>query len=220
MVYLSELTVDPLRARNLQLLGDTYEMHRWIWRAFPDAEQGGAGRVLYRVERERRPVRILVQSDREPDWRACEDLLEGVRGPREFCPDFKKDSVLRFRLRANPIVKKNGKRLGLKQPQEQLEWLERKGVAHGFEVVPLPRDWFDPFAGEPEPRAEVRIVPLNHLVGNKRFEQQEFRIEHLAVDFDGVLRVTDPDRFSVAIRSGVGAAKGLGFGLLSVSLLK
>jgi CRISPR system Cascade subunit CasE len=38
-----------------------------------------------------------------------------------------------------------------------------------------------------------------------------------AVRFDGVLVVTDLDRFSTALPAGIGSAKGFGFGLLSLA---
>ena len=39
----------------------------------------------------------------------------------------------------------------------------------------------------------------------------------LAVRFDGVLQVTDPDQLVEAVRHGIGSAKGFGFGLLSLA---
>jgi CRISPR system Cascade subunit CasE len=39
------------------------------------------------------------------------------------------------------------------------------------------------------------------------------------VEFDGVLKVTDSEAFGRALSSGIGPAKGFGFGLLSVAHL-
>ena len=38
-----------------------------------------------------------------------------------------------------------------------------------------------------------------------------------SVQFDGLLRVTDPDRLRETVRKGIGSGKGLGFGLLSLA---
>ena len=38
--------------------------------------------------------------------------------------------------------------------------------------------------------------------------------------FDGVLEVNDPDIFIKSIESGIGSAKGFGFGLLSIAPVK
>jgi CRISPR system Cascade subunit CasE len=40
---------------------------------------------------------------------------------------------------------------------------------------------------------------------------------HTGVDFDGVLRVTDPALFTQSLAAGIGAGKAWGFGLLSVA---
>jgi CRISPR system Cascade subunit CasE len=43
------------------------------------------------------------------------------------------------------------------------------------------------------------------------------KMTHLAVQFDGVLEVTDPAKFLETVRQGIGSAKGFGFGLLSLA---
>ena len=52
-------------------------------------------------------------------------------------------------------------------------------------------------------------------------EIQEANKKHethfLAVQFDGVLQVTDPDKLVAAVETGIGSAKGFGFGLLSLA---
>ena len=44
------------------------------------------------------------------------------------------------------------------------------------------------------------------------------RLAHLAVRYEGLLQVGDPERLLQAVRGGIGSAKGLGFGLLSLAL--
>jgi CRISPR system Cascade subunit CasE len=39
----------------------------------------------------------------------------------------------------------------------------------------------------------------------------------LAVRFEGVLEVTDPDQLLQTVSEGIGSAKGFGFGLLSLA---
>jgi CRISPR system Cascade subunit CasE len=238
MVYLSELKLDPRRPGVLKLLGDTYMLHQALARAFPDREEGGMGRILFRVEAGSGPARILVQSDKEPDWSRLEFPVCAC-GPKELhfrLPDgrpvLSSGQLLRFRLRANPTVKRRfgadsknpgHRRVGLHTAAEQCAWLERKGCEHGFELVPVPQgnDWYDPFLDADEssqPRAyrkEVQISSLGKLPGIK--PGAAGRIQHFAVDFNGVLRVTDPEKFVEALEGGIGSAKGFGFGLLSVA---
>jgi CRISPR system Cascade subunit CasE len=39
----------------------------------------------------------------------------------------------------------------------------------------------------------------------------------LAIQFEGLLQVTDPDRLQHTVQQGIGSGKGLGFGLLSLA---
>jgi CRISPR system Cascade subunit CasE len=43
------------------------------------------------------------------------------------------------------------------------------------------------------------------------------KITHFGVRFDGLLRVEDPERLKIGLSSGIGSAKGFGFGLLSLA---
>src|SRR5262249_1905843 len=116
---------------------------------------------------------------------------------------------LRFRLHANPTVRKweyrqerkgrtEGKRIGLYTEEMQRAWLAGKAQKGGFEVI------------------DMRVTDHGKVTGRKVGENGTFRLEHLAVTFDGMLRVTDPNIFTRSIEEGIGSAKGFGFGLLSV----
>ena len=43
------------------------------------------------------------------------------------------------------------------------------------------------------------------------------RLTFEGVTFEGVLEVTDPERFAATVRSGIGPAKAYGYGLLSLA---
>ena len=208
----------------LRALGDLHAMHRLLLQAFPDAEadeKGNKERVLlYRVERPRfaRDLpRVLVQSEIRPAWekrpsypslagrgRALTELAQ-VDGPKEWAPRFTAKDVFRFRLLATPTVarkfgpeaeKPGRRRIGLYTEEEQRNWLERKGGDHGFTVH------------------DLRITPLGKLSGRS---PKDGVITHYGVEFDGLLQVDDPALFAAAIASGIGPAKGFGFGLLSLA---
>src|SRR4029077_12979872 len=80
--------------------------------------------------------RLLVLSPAEPDWsRAFADFPDVLAEPpryKRFEPVLSAGQVVRFLLRANPSVKKQGHRHGLYNEQAQLQWLARKGEAGGF----------------------------------------------------------------------------------------
>jgi CRISPR system Cascade subunit CasE len=208
-MYLSQLILDP-RARRVQReIGNPYELHRTLMNAFPNKVEGGPGRVLYRLEPAGRAgngeLVLLVQSDKAPDWDQLDEpqgyrLPDGVTNPKVFNPTFLADRQLRFRLRANPTVKRAGKRQGLYRDEEQLDWLRRKAEENGFRVL------------------NVNLTGEGKQAGVIRHPDEKPRpLTHLAVRFDGLLQVTDPAAFLKALRGGIGSGKGFGFGLLSLA---
>jgi CRISPR system Cascade subunit CasE len=144
-------------------------------------------------------VLILVQSRTMPQWNHLSvgsGYLRWAPETRSFSPAFTRGQRLAFRLRANPTVKRHGKRCGLYREEEQVTWLQRKAEQGGFAI-----------------EIGVPIMEQRMLRTPRRGSQMEF----LAVRFDGILRVADPSRFMETMAQGVGSAKAFGFGLLSVA---
>jgi len=225
MVYLSELKVDIRRQNWRRLFANSYNVHRWLYQAFPHREEGGPGRVLYRIEPGEYHLLVLVQSELKPNWSVFNAKEVVVRGPKGFplvtkgVPLFHEGQILRFRLLANPTVCREGKRYGLLKESDQVAWLERKGRQNGFTLVELPSgpNWINPFGNDDSVRREVRVVKRGYTSGRKPESAKSETIRHLAVQYDGVLRVIHPQVFSEAVRRGIGAGKGFGFGLLSLA---
>jgi len=227
-MYLSRLILNPRNAVVFRGLGDLYAMHQLLWQAFPDLSQEDKDRfaseqihpLLYRVEQTGKDglVRVLVQSIMEPNWdalNACSNLLCEAE-TKEYAPQFETGQWLRYRLRANPIVSKKqegakrGIRQGITTEMDQAAWLVRQGERVGFRL-PL---WED-LEGAAHP--DVRITSLGVVRGQKGGSRETKAISLLCVDYDGLLQITNADTFSKALRQGIGPAKGLGFGLLSVA---
>ncbi len=218
-------------------LADPYELHSTLCRAFSAPERKcPKGEFLWRLEPETDPngcPRVLVQSRWLPDWSRI-----GIHGWFAQAPDraidltakLKLDSLqagrkFRFRLRANPCVCRQGKRLGLFQLQEQEAWLERKGrEQHGFALPRLASLGLEQPASE---RIDVRVSQEQMLRGSRR-DGSNIRV--FSVLYDGILTVIDPVRFRLTlvggsqkegdmekeINMGVGHGRALGLGLLSV----
>ncbi len=235
MVYLSVIKLNVRTNAALRALADTHAMHRLLLHAFPEADAGGPGRVLFRAELGGAEPRVLVQSTAEPEWSRAGDAIRVVSEPKRVSlldtdgmPVLRKGQALRFRLRANPTFRAGhghrpedlGKRLAIMDEPGQLAWLERKGGAAGFEPMPLSAS-----AAQVGPATEggqrsiaVQVTPLSFSTGHRTGGSPEAgRLRHFGVEFDGILRVTDPARLVAAIESGIGPAKGFGFGLLSVA---
>lgn len=204
-MYLSKLLLTPPPAcrQVIQDLADPYQLHRTILRAFPTRADGGPGRVLFRDElcEPGRPVPVLVQSDKAPDWSALAELPGYLVAEPECKPlelPLSPGQRLRFRLRANPTVKRDGKRQGLVHDEHQRTWLERKAQAAGCRVLAV--------------RTRHAHKHVCQPTGKHPHRQT-----HLAVLFDGVLEIVDPKSFTKAVAAGIGPAKAYGFGLLSVA---
>ena len=211
-MYLSKLTLNPYSRQVQRELGDPYQLHRTIMHGFP-ATLPEDERVLYRLEAAPRSneLLLLVQSVHQPDWAVLRDadrgqyLLEAPQPPKVFKPNLAAGSVLRFRLRANPTVKKqredhkNGNRVPLVREDEQIAWLKRKGEQHGFQAL------------------QIQVSGNDTLSGWKKDDGKSHKMQFYAVQFDGILQVTDLDLFAAAVETGIGSAKGFGFGLLSLA---
>jgi CRISPR system Cascade subunit CasE len=205
---LSRLLLNPRSHQVVSEMERPYELHRTVMRAFPDAEHGGPGRVLLRTDEAADgggPV-LLVQSEKVPDWSHVQGLpgylLATPETRTDYPPAFSHGQTLIFRLRANPTRrdKDTKKREGVLTEEKQREWLVRKGQTGGFEVLSVSvTDESFKRASRGRPGEEVK--PMSHL----------------AVRYDGVLRVTDPDVFRETIIAGIGSGKAFGFGLLSVA---
>ncbi len=220
-MLLHRIHLDPRCREARRDLADPYQLHSTLCRAFssPDTKCP-EGQFLWRLEPETDPnghPRILVQSRSLADWNRV-----GVRGwlaQTESAIDLKErlklDSLktgqrFRFRLRANPCVKRDGKRLGLLRLEEQEKWLARKGEQHGFA---LPKVAHLDSSESSHERIDVRVSQEQMLHGEQRTGNG---IRIYSVLYDGVLTVSEPEKFRGALQTGIGHGKVVGLGLLSV----
>ncbi len=223
-MYLSRLILNP-RSRSVQYdLGNYYQLHRTLMKAFPTPLPDGE-RILFRVEQTRRSIYILVQSHTPPDWAFLEQKKNYLLPPLDCPPQILDNPSIKtfslnllpqqrftFRLRANPTVKhrrgdpdettgrNKGKRDPLYHEEAQLQWLQAKGDQHGFRL--LKTAIFD---------------EGNFYIWRTASEGRRTKMTFHAVRFEGVLEVTDPQALAQAISRGIGPAKSFGFGLLSLA---
>lgn len=200
--------------------------------------------VLFRADQDdkQRCVKLYVQSFVRPDWSFLDGragyLVSAIDPPKDVGPIYQKleeGQVVSFRLRANPTKRVwhgatgagalHGQRIGLRTEKEQIEWLARKGrrALHenekyggsgGFELVLASQRGGD---GQAVWVPRVRIQCEGIQSSQKRGKSPTSQIKHLAVRFDGILRITDANAFCEVIASGIGPAKAFGFGLLSIA---
>jgi CRISPR system Cascade subunit CasE len=222
-MYLSRVFLNP---DSPLVQGDVIEperLHKTLMRAFPDDVGESARRslaVLYRLERGGPDgLALLLQSAGVPRFDRWPSGYLRVGGtPRESCETRALDRALAalrngrrlsFRLRANTTKKvdtksgpegehRNGRRVPVAGDEGRQAWLERRGLAAGFEVHP-----------------GLRIREIRPIGGRGRKH-----MTFAGADFDGALTVVDIDRFREAIVRGIGPGKAFGFGLLSIGPIR
>lgn len=221
-MFLHRIHLDPRCREARRDLADPYQLHSTLCRAFSRPEHKcPEGEMLWRLEPEIGSdgcPRLLVQSRSIPDWDGIgvKGWLAKAEAPIDLKTRLKLDALrpgrcYRFRLRANPCVTRNGKRLGLLRLVEQEQWIQRKGQAHGFVLPQEPS--FDG-SEEQKPRVDVKVSQDRMLSG---MQNHGNRIRIFSVLYDGLLTVTDADAFVNVLRTGIGHGKALGLGLLSVA---
>jgi len=215
----------------------------------PESERANARErfgVLFRADPDERGERltVYVQSLSRPDWSylalLSDYLWRDADQPNPACKDIagpydklQNGQVLAFRLRANPTKRVakdkkrdgglDGKRVGLLREEEQIDWLVRKGQERekgkrgGFEIVTKE------VAGPKGVKQTIHCVKVTHegvSEGRKGGDAKSQKMLHLAVRFEGLLRITDADAFRETIVRGIGSAKAFGFGLLSLGSIQ
>ena len=202
MIYLSRLLLNP-RSRQAQIdRRNPYEMHRTLSKAFGEGQpEMQRARCLFRLEEAQKSdgTYVLVQSRVAPEWQRLMPITDYLLHPpqtKSIDLNLPVGARLAFRLRANPTVFQGGKRNPIKEEDAQLEWLVRKGTAHGF---------------RPGMVQVTRVEVVQFCTAADRAVTMQ------AVQYDGVLTVTEAQEFSSALEGGIGSGKGFGFGLLSIA---
>ena len=201
MIFLSRLTLDPRSRQAAQEFRNPYEMHRTLSRAFgdgPDALE--EARCLFRAEEPVGAKRafVIVQSRVQPAWDRLPQTgyLESPPDVNSLDPRFPAGVRLAFRLRANPTVKREGRRHAVLGNDELKAWMERKAAAGGFSLLSVTA------------RVEQTVQMLKPGLQPAPLH---------CVLFDGILQVDDPTLFHDTVEAGIGTARGMGFGLLSLA---
>lgn len=213
MFYLSQLILNPNSRMVQKEVYDPYQLHRTIMNGF-NLPRNQAG-VLHRLDIwPHVGLTVLVQSAVEPDWSPLYEvgqgryLLGGVDRPKKIGFTLPQGGTYRFRLRANPTVKKrrNGNkhsnRIPLVHEQDQIDWLHKKADRHGF--------YLHQFTISDDERLTDWIY---------RDKMTSHKVTVFAIQYEGILQITDQQEFDSAWRKGIGSAKAFGCGLLSLAAI-
>lgn len=217
----------PIQALARVLLPDDEDRrigtaHRLLWTLFADDHARTRDFLWREVDGERLDrLAFLILSARPPEDR---HRLFEIDPPKPWAPALRSGDRLGFSLRANPVVAQRqagerGKRQDVVMRALHLipsgdratqraalvaekgrEWLGSQGCRHGF-----------------QPDDGLRVDGyLRRRVARESGEPVMFS----TLDFDGTLKVIDPDLFVAAVRRGFGSAKAWGCGLMLIRRLR
>ena len=205
MSHLTQILVPyELAVRQLKIR-DSYDWHQRVWQAFKSRD-GEKRDFLSRVDEADEAYRLVIVSSAapaKPDW-CPTDCFKTKTIP----DDFFTAGRFRFSLLVNPTRKvrgdkegnrtKNGRRMPITKREHLIEWMQRKAQVGGFDIA------------DPE---SLRTVPKPRSY----FQKGKMQGVHYAVEFQGVITVTDPALFRTTFTNGIGSAKAFGFGLLALA---
>lgn len=189
MRYLSQAMLPHTAALQARLT-DGYAWHTAIWQAFP-GRPDDARDFLFRTDSLEGGFRVLLLSEHKPL------PTEGFAWQTKAVSDaFLQHAAYRFQLKANPTMRRSEdhRRLAIDDETNLRAWLVRKAEAAGCAVD--------------SDTLEVGAAMDETFVKDGR------RGKHVAVDFAGLLHVTDREHFIQTFHTGIGSAKGFGYGLL------
>jgi len=171
---------------------------------------------------------IIVLSSLKPNWEWCfhnaKDFLAAPPNTKEYNPVFAVGEKLRFRIKMNLSYKsatfksnslshdgKNSKRLALtwekdSNPEDAVNaWFAVKAEKNGFRLC------------------DSKLIQLSWVFGSKiksnnasDESSQSHNMRFRSALLEGYLEITDALLFQQAVCNGIGSAKSMGFGLLSV----
>lgn len=222
MNWLARLDVDAETVRTAGISEDVYAWHKMLWECYPD--QPDANRdFLTRIDPLEGAYRFWMLAKKKPvrpQWCPADGFAL-----KEISPSFLSHQYYAFDLRANPVravvqrdsngeqvfgnngKRKRGKRVPLVKPDELRAWLVRKAevrsrdtetgldVSGGFRIM------------------EEKPLEISPMV-ESHFRKKGQAGYHGGVQFRGILEVTDREKFIESYQSGIGSAKGFGFGLM------
>lgn len=198
-MILSKFCVDIRSPQGRSCIRDCQNMHRSIMRLFHCTRKDG--NIQYRFNPDKMDVYIL--SEKEPD---LQDVPKGMihRGQKDMSgweQAVAEGNCYRFNVLAAPTKKvatdgvKNSRRRFLRMPEERMEWMQRKADQSGFVLL------------------EAQELNDTSIYGKHPEETGGAFYSH-AVCYQGILKVTDREKFCMAWKKGIGSGRAYGQGLL------
>ena len=202
-MYLSRVAIDIRKHESMRALYNLEKLHGMIESGFKGERQ----RNLWRIDQLAGEKYLLLlspsfpQTNTLPEQIGYDNSVWETKSYDSLLAKVSKDSKWYFRLTANPTVAipredERGKVKAITIVSTQKEWLKKQGIKNGF----LLQD------------GQFDVVQSEW----KTIKKDKREIYILAVSFEGVLTVMNPNDFCNALCSGIGREKAYGMGLLTI----
>lgn len=202
-MVLSRVELDMTKRNTLAALKNPSRFHGAIERAF----EPRTSRALWRVDMLRGKRYMLLLSDEVPTLTDFVEQFGTGDAPetRDYAPLLeraKNNTRWQFRLCANPTYSKsqaNGRSFVFahKTVDHQRDWLMQQADKHGFAMN----------------EHEFTITHIEWYSFNKSTGD---RVKLLGVTYEGMLTITDEQKFCDALTQGIGRGKAYGMGLMTI----
>ena len=206
-MYLTRMELSTERRTTLKALASPSRIHGIVESAF----EGERKRNLWRIDSLNSKVYLMILSEDEPDLLDTASKYAPRNNPSWQTKDYsnllqriKNGSIWRFRLTANPtqsvcVRGERGKVKACVTVTEQKEWLSKRAGTHGFI---LDSDGFD--------------VIHSHWYKFQKGNDKNRPVTLRGIAYEGILTVTDEDKFRELLTNGIGRGKAYGMGLMTV----
>lgn len=214
-MYLSRVKIDYYNLKSIKELNHLGAYHSWVEDSFPEEREKPKNertRKLWRVDELRGEYYLIVLSENKPDFEKLEKY--GVKNTAEsksyerLLDSIKPGMRARFKIELNTVYStaknaEKGKRgRVVPVPHEKLgEFFFDRTEKNGFSVN----------------KNELAITNIGKkLFLRKKEEEKGARVNLVSATFEGILTVTEEERFRETLVSGIGRKKAYGFGLLTI----
>ena len=212
-MYLSRVEIDINNRRKMKDLTHLGCYHAWVEDSFPEFLKENRSRKLWRIDNIYDKYYLLILSENKPDIAKLEkyglDSSAEVKTYDEFLDSLKEGMKAKFRIKLNTVRaykdKGNPTKRGriMPVPNEKLnEFLIDKATRNGFEVK----------LGE----FGISKIDKEYFMHTDKGETKKSKKDVVSATYEGVLTITDLEKFKAALVNGIGKKKAYGCGFLTI----
>lgn len=188
--------------------------HAWVEDSFPNSSSNeNRPRKLWRIDNIYDKYYLLVLSENKPDIEKLEKY--GLESSAEiktydgFLDSLEEGMRAKFKIKLNTVRaykdEKNPTKRGriMPVPSDKLnEFLIDKATRNGFEVKP--GDFF------------ISNIDKEYFMHTDKGETKKSRKDIVSATYEGILTITDLEKFKAALINGIGKKKAYGCGFLTI----